>query len=109
FWHTQWQGGQPNFPHWVEVDFKADVYVTKIGLTRRQNNTNGFKTFDILGSTDGSTWKTLAVDQVMDRTEIEMQKFEVPAQFLKKIKINIKDNFNGQASTHLAEIDVLGY
>ncbi|WP_254527313.1 MULTISPECIES: discoidin domain-containing protein [unclassified Sphingobacterium] len=109
FWHTQWQGSEPKFPHWVEVDFKEYLYVTQIGLTRRQNNTNGFKTFDILGSTDGTTWKTLAADQVMERTEIEMQKFAVPAQYLKKIKINIKDNFNNQASTHLAEIDVIGY
>jgi len=109
FWHTQWQGGEPPFPHWVEVDFKSEIYVTQIGLTRRQNDTNGFKTFDILGSVDGTEWKTLATDQVMARTELEMQKFPIEAQYLKKVKINIKDNFNGQKSTHLAEIDMLGY
>lgn len=109
FWHSQWQGSEPPFPHWIEVDFKTDLYVTQVGLTRRQNNTNGFKTFDILGSSDGNTWKTIATDMVMNQTEIEMQKFEIVPQYLKKIKIQMKDNFNGQKSTHLGEIDVLGY
>ena len=109
YWHSQTGDNSPKFPHWVEVDFGAEIYVTQIGLTRRQNNSNGFKTFDILGSKDGTTWELVATDQVMNKTELEMQKFSINPQYLKKIKLVIKNNFNEQNSTHLAEIDALGY
>ena len=110
YWHSPYSNpANIPFPHWVEVDFGTDLYVTKIGLTRRQTNANGFKTFDILGSKDGTTWIILASNQVMQQNEIEAQFFEIPPQYLKKIKLDLKDNFNGQTSTHLAELDVYGY
>lgn len=110
YWHSPYNNpANIPFPHWLEIDFKSDVYVTKIGLTRRQNNVNGFKTFDIEGSKDGTTWVKLANNQVMDQNELEAQFFTIEPQYLKKIKIALKDNFNGQTSTHLAEFDVFGY
>ncbi len=109
FWHSMWSPSSPPFPHWIQIDFKNEIYVTQIGLTRRQNNSNGFKTFDIEGSKDGKTWVTLLKDQEMDREELESQIFPIQPQYLKQIKITMKDNFNNQASTHLAEIDVFGY
>lgn len=109
FWHTPYDANAPKFPHWAEVDFSKEIYVTQIGLTRRQNNINGFKTFDVEGTKDGSTWTTLVKDGVMEQTELEMQKFPIEPQYLKKIKIIMKDNFGGQVYTHLAEIDALGY
>ena len=110
YWHSPYSNpGNIPFPHWVTVDFNADVYVTKIALTRRQNNSNGFKTFDIEGSVDGTTWIKLAENLQMVQNEIEAQSFPIEPQYLKKIRIQMKDNFNGQTSTHLAEIDVYGY
>lgn len=109
FWHTPYDANAPKFPHWAEVDFGKEIYATQIGLTRRQNNTTGFKTFDIQGTKDGTTWETIVENGVMDQTELDMQKFSISPQYLKKIKITMKDNFGGQVYTHLAEIDVLGY
>lgn len=109
FWHTPYAAGSPGFPHWAEVDFGSEIYVTKIGLTKRQGNSTGFKTFDILGSKDGTTWVTLASDQVMEQFNDDMQTFDITPQYLKKVKLNIKDNFGNQVYTHLAELDAIGY
>ncbi|MFZ4262677.1 discoidin domain-containing protein [Sphingobacterium sp. HJSM2_6] len=109
FWHTPYDAAAPNFPHWAEIDFAGEIYVTKIGLTKRQGNSTGFKTFDILGSKDGTTWITLAENQVMQQFEDAMQTFDIEPQYLKKIKLNLKDNFGTHAYTHLAEVDALGY
>lgn len=109
FWHSQWEGASPPFPHWVEVDLGEELYLSEIGLTRRQNNSNGFKTFDIEGTRDGSTWVTLLKDGQMEQDPLEMQVFELDAQFASKIRVVMKDNFNDQPSTHLGEIDLMGY
>lgn len=109
FWHTPYGSGSPNYPHWAEIDFGEEIYATKIGITKRQANSTGFKTFDILGSQDGTTWITLVSNQVMQQFNDEMQIFEITPQYLKKIKLDLKDSFGGQNYTHLAEVDVMGY
>ena len=109
FWHSQWDGASPPFPHWVEVDLGGELYVSEIGLTRRQNNNNGFKTFDIEGTRDGKTWVTLLKDAQMEQEPLDMQVFELQGQYVSKIRVLMKDNFNNQASTHLGEIDLMGY
>lgn len=109
YWHSMWSPSSPTFPHWVQIDFKKELYVTKIGLTRRQNNANGFKTFAIEGTKDGQTWIPVLKDQVMNQQELGTQIFSIDPQYLKQIKITMKDNFNNQASTHLAEVDAFGY
>lgn len=109
FWSSTWSPANIPFPHWAEVNFGKELYVTQIGLTRRQNNANGFKTFDVLGTKDGTTWITLLKDQKMVQTELDMQRFPIQPQYLSKIRIVMKDNFNNQLSTHLAEIDAIGY
>lgn len=109
FWHTPYAAGSPNYPHWAEIDFGDEIYATKIGVTKRQGNSTGFKTFDILGSKDGTTWITLATNQTMEQFNDEMQTFEITPQYLKKIKLDLKEPFGGQIYTHFAEVDVLGY
>jgi hypothetical protein len=109
FWHTPYAAGSPNYPHWAEIDFGGEIYATKIGVTKRQANSTGFKTFDILGSKDGTTWITLAADQTMEQFNDGMQTFEITPQYLKKIKLDLKNSFGGQIYTHLGEVDVFGY
>jgi hypothetical protein len=109
FWHTPYAAGSPNYPHWAEIDFGEEIYATKIGVTKRQGNSTGFKTFDILGSKDGTTWITLAANQTMEQFDDGMQSFEITPQYLKKIKLELKAPFGGQIYTHLAEVDVFGY
>ncbi len=109
FWHSPWKDTSPPFPHWIEVDLGNNLYVVEVGLTRRQDDSNGFKTFDIEGSSDGTTWKTLIENGTMDQEAVEMQVFPIEAQYIKKVRVVMKDNFNGQSSTHLAEIDLIGY
>ena len=109
FWHTPYAAGSPNYPHWAEIDFAEELYVTKIGLTKRQGNSTGFKTFDLLGSKDGTTWITLATDQTMEQYNDDRQTFAITPQYLKKLKINMKAPFGGQIYTHLAEVDAIGY
>lgn len=109
FWHSPWKDSSPPFPHWVEVDLGGDLYVVEVGLTRRQNDGNGFKTFDVEGSVDGAIWTTLLKDGIMDRDALDMQVFPIEAQYIKKVRVLMKDNFNDQSSTHMAELDLIGY
>ncbi|MGO3807461.1 MAG: discoidin domain-containing protein, partial [Sphingobacterium sp.] len=86
FWHSPWKDSSPQFPHWLEIDLGGDLYIVEIGLTRRQGDSNGFKTFDIEGSTDGTTWSVLVENGVMDREALDMQVFGIEPQYLKKIR-----------------------
>lgn len=109
FWHSQWEDATPSFPHWIEVDLGQEIYVSEIGLTRRQDAHNGFKTFDVEGSRDGTSWVSLLENGEMQQEPLEMQVFPLDAQSVSKIRVVMKDNFDDQPSTHLGEIDLMGY
>jgi len=56
-WHTQWQDGQPGFPHHITIDLGAGYDVTGLEYLPRQNGSNGrFKEYAITVSVDGETW-----------------------------------------------------
>ncbi|MBR8535074.1 DUF4959 domain-containing protein [Carboxylicivirga sediminis] len=56
FWHTQWNGGSPDYPHWFIIDMGQQVAVSKFECYRRQGDSRGQTKIQLLGSVDGITW-----------------------------------------------------
>lgn len=56
FWHTQWSGGSPGYPHYFTIDMGQNVAITKFECFRRQGDSRGQTKVQFLGSTDGQNW-----------------------------------------------------
>ena len=53
FWHTQWAGGSPGYPHFFTVDLKDVVKINRMDFFRRQGDGRGQTRFMIETSLDG--------------------------------------------------------
>ncbi len=53
FWHTQWDGGEPGYPHFFTVDLKEIVKISKVEVFRRNGDNRGQTRFEIHTSLDG--------------------------------------------------------
>ncbi|WP_293312606.1 discoidin domain-containing protein [Pedobacter sp. UBA5917] len=110
FWHSSWSVSEPPFPHWINIDMKTAIYVTRIDLAVRQNYTNGFRKFNIEASNDGTTWETIGANLVMDPAIKAFQSYPVTPGFRRYIKITMTEGYTGSTpSTSLAEINVYRY
>lgn len=56
FWHTQWSGGSPGYPHFFTIDMKEIVKINQIVAFRRQGDARGQTRFEIHTSLDGVTY-----------------------------------------------------
>ncbi|NQX38212.1 protein of unknown function [Pedobacter steynii] len=110
YWHSKWQGGELPFPHWLTIDMKQDIYVTRVELAARQNASTGFSRFNIEASNDGSTWISLGTGLIMDPANKAFQSFPVTPGYRRYLKITMTAGATSVTkSTHLAEINVYRY
>lgn len=56
FWHSQWDGASPGYPHWFSVDLGQEVSIASIEVLRRQGNGGGQTRHQFFYSSDGTTW-----------------------------------------------------
>ena len=56
FWHTQWDGASPGYPHFFTVDLKKTVKILAVDCARRQGDARGQTKFKIYTSNDGVTF-----------------------------------------------------
>lgn len=57
FWHTQWQGTQPPFPHEIQINLGAVYPVNGFDIVTRATNSSGrIKDFIFSTSVDGVNW-----------------------------------------------------
>ena len=109
FWHSQWQGASPPYPHWLNFDMGQAYYIDKIGLAPRQNNGNGFIKFKWEASMDGTNWTTMGDNLVFDPNKRDgtFQDYLIPVTQVRYIKITmLEPRVAGATSTHLGEINV---
>lgn len=110
FWHSKWQGTPDNFPHWLQIDMKAESYVTRIDLAPRQNTSNGFTKFNLEASKDGTTWTVLGKDLVFDPANRAFQQYPVEHGYWRFIKLVMTvGNTSTATSTNLGEINIYRY
>lgn len=57
YWHTQWQGASPPYPHEIQINLGAVYPVNGFSFLTRANSTNGrVKGFTLYLSMDGVNW-----------------------------------------------------
>ncbi|HET6452927.1 MAG TPA: discoidin domain-containing protein [Armatimonadota bacterium] len=59
FWHTQWQGDQPPYPHEIQIDLQQTIELTGFKYLPRQDMQNGwFTEYEFYVSEDAKDWGT---------------------------------------------------
>ena len=53
FWHTQWEGANPPYPHHFTIDMKKTIRLLAVESFRRQGNSGGQSKYKIFTSNDG--------------------------------------------------------
>lgn len=75
FWHSQWSGGNPGFPHWVSIDMGQEVVISSIEVFRRQGNGGGQTKHQFMYSSNGTDWTDFGTFK-MNATTDSGQKFK---------------------------------
>jgi hypothetical protein len=57
YWHTQWNGASPGYPHFFAVDMHQEVSISRVVCDRRKGDSRGQTQFQILTSLDGVNWE----------------------------------------------------
>lgn len=90
YWHTQWSGAKPGYPHWFIVDMGKDIPIASIEVFRRQGNSTGQTKHQFLYSPNGIDWTDFGTFP-MDPSTNSGQKFRsttVPtARFIKYVAL----------------------
>jgi hypothetical protein len=76
FWHSQWSGGNPPYPHWFTIDMGKDVIIACIEVFRRQGNGGGQTKHQFFYSSNGTDWTDFGTFP-MDATTNAGQKFRM--------------------------------
>ncbi|AIM35717.1 hypothetical protein KO02_02760 [Sphingobacterium sp. ML3W] len=110
FWHSDYGTPIP-FPHWFIIDFGKERSLSKIGLIKRHNASNGFIAYNIEVSLDGTNFTTVANALAFDPTNGEWQDYlfskVVEARYVRITMTKPKND--GDNFTHLGEFRAFGY
>jgi hypothetical protein len=105
YWHTQWSGGSPGYPHHFTVDLKDLVKINKIECFRRQGDNRGQTEFQIHTSLDGTNFTnqgTFAYDPNSASQAYNLSSLPM-ARYVKYIATSGPNFF-----AFLAELDIYG-
>lgn len=109
FWHTQWQGGAPEYPHWITLDLGAEYDVTGLAYTQRAGQSNGrMKEFEIYVSDSADAFgEPVFTGSFLDISREQVFEFEQVARgrYLKLVGLS---SISGNAFGGAAEINVGG-
>lgn len=105
FWHTQWNGGSPDYPHFFTVDMKDVVKINRMDFFRRQGDGRGQTRFTIETSLDGVNYVNQGSFDYDPNTD--SQSYQLPnLPMARYIKYTATAGSNFFA--FLAEMDVYG-
>ncbi len=105
FWHSQWDGASPGYPHYFTVDLKDVVKINKIKTFRRQGDGRGQTEFRIETSLDGVNFEnqgTFGYDASLDSMAYNLSSLPM-ARYIKYTATQGSKFF-----AFLAELDVYG-
>jgi beta-galactosidase len=108
FWHTEYQGSEPQCPHTLIVDMSALYKVTAFTyLARQDGSQNGMvKAYEVYLSTDGQTWGTAVATGEFKNTTSQQVATLKSATVGRYLKFVAKSEINGNAWTSAAEIGI---
>ncbi len=108
FWHTEWEGSEPQCPHTLIVDMGQTYNVTAFTyLARQDGNQNGMvKAYEFYLSSDGQTWgPVVATGEFKNTTSLQSAKLKT-ATSGRYLKFVAKSEINGRAWTSCAELGI---
>lgn len=106
FWHTQWNGGSPGYPHYFVVDMKQQVKILAVECFRRQGDNRGQSKYKIHTSNDGVNFTdqgTFDFNNQIDAGQVASLSFMPEARYVKYEAIEGPNNY-----AFLAEFYVYG-
>ncbi|MCO5260573.1 MAG: discoidin domain-containing protein [Crocinitomicaceae bacterium] len=111
FWHTQWQGAQPGYPHEIQINLGSSHDVSGISLLSRYDNPYGkAKQYEIYLSNDGTNWQVAQstgdftypnVNAAAQRTYVFFG--AVAAQY---VRIKLLSSYGNYYYSVISEIDI---
>ncbi|WP_022900834.1 family 20 glycosylhydrolase [Humibacter albus] len=117
YWHTQWSGASPAYPHWIVIDLGAEYDVSGLAYTQRPGQSNGrMKDYEIYVGDDPATgaddpiakWgDPVATGAFLDVTREQVVEFDT-AKTGRYIMLLGRDSINGNNFGGAAEIRVGG-
>lgn len=107
FWHTQWYGAAPAYPHHLSVDLGASHELSQMTIQSRADGAlNGqIKDYEVRVSTDGTTWsEPVATGSLISSRTPQRVIFAAPttARF---VKVTALSSINGAPFAAIAELD----
>lgn len=108
FWHSQWEGASPDYPHYFVIDMSQEETVKGFSFIHRNGKYNGRpKDITIETSNDNVTWTDQGNHTLSDQS-LE-QAIELPqATTCRYFKVTIKTGYDEGGEdiffTHLAEV-----
>ncbi|RZJ85727.1 MAG: hypothetical protein EOO20_19740 [Chryseobacterium sp.] len=105
FWHTETTATRV-FPHWLAVDMKKLISVSRVELTCRQDNFTTFTSFTLQGSNDGVTWTDAETFPFVMKNPTQSYML---TNVLKTRYIRIYATTGPNYYANLAEFSVFGY
>ncbi len=96
FWHTQWNGGSPGYPHYFVVDMKQQVKILAVECFRRQGDDRGQNKYKIHTSNDGVNFVdqgTFDFDNKIDAGQVVSLSFMPEARYVKYEAIEGPNNY----------------
>ena len=108
FWHTEYQGSEPQCPHTLIIDMVNTYKVTAFTyLARQDGNANGMvKSYEFYLSNDKNSWGSPVVSgEFKNTTALQTAKLNTP-QTARYLKLIAKSEINGNAWSSCAELGI---
>lgn len=78
YWHTQWSGGSPGYPHYFAVDMGTEKTIASFEVFRRQGDGRGQTKHKFYISDDGTNWTEIGTFDMDPETDAG-QNFSIPS------------------------------
>lgn len=116
YWHTQWQGGTPNFPHYIDlqvgdnaVDLCGFVYTPRLG--QANGRVQDFEIYasaaDTIPANDADWGEPVATGSFADGTDTQTVTLDVKAKYLRFKGLNAQPSVSDAKVMSAAELQVI--
>lgn len=106
FWHSQWAGGTPPYPHWFIINMNQTVTISRFECYRRQGNSGGPDKIKFYSSMDGQTW-TDHGEYAFNRNVNTAQNYRISSNPVARY-FKFEATAGPNTYSHLGEIHVFG-
>jgi len=108
FWHTQWQGAEPPYPHEIQVDLQRPVEMAGFRYLPRQDMQNGwFTEYEVYLSEDGKQWgQPVAKGTFAPDSDEKVVQFDKPRRG-RFLRLRALRGVAGRPWAAIAELDII--